>query len=238
MVCLSATGTEPDHIRLTEHPGALPRPPHTTGLFHAAIRLPNRNALAILVRRLIQQRAKVQGFSDHGVSEAIYLADPEGNGLELYADRPNLAWPRTDNHLAMVSNPLDVDELLAHAEDPVESWRGINPGTDIGHVHLQVSDLRKAEEFYHERLGFEITQRTYPGALFFAAGGYHHHIGVNVWAGKKVTRPPDNAVGLLAFSIVAPRPEVWRSATESGDSASNLRVYDPDGNAIELEAMT
>jgi catechol 2,3-dioxygenase len=221
---LSATGEEPDHLRLTERPGAKPKPRRTTGLFHAAIRLPSRKALADVLLRLLRQHVEPQGFSDHGVSEAIYLSDPDGNGLELYADRPRSEWAHRAGQVVMVTEPLDMNGLLAHVTDEAGAT-GLDPKTDIGHVHLQVADLAKTEEFYHGQLGFEVTQRSYPGALFFAAAGYHHHIGANIWAGRSLPRPPEDAAGLMAFSVVAPNV---------GDRASHRVVEDPDGNRIEL----
>ncbi len=225
-VYLSATGQEPDHLRLTEFPGAKPKPRRTTGLFHVAIRLPSRQALADTLARLVRQHVNPQGFANHGVSEAIYLSDPDGTGVELYADRPRSEWMYREGEVTMITDPLDVNGLLALA--PKNSGASeLDRGADIGHVHLQVSDLVRTEEFYRGELGMEVTQRSYPGALFFAFGQYHHHVGANVWAGRNVPRPPENTAGLAAFSMVAPK---------TSQPASDRVVEDPDGNRIELTA--
>ncbi|MDE3057032.1 MAG: VOC family protein [Bacteroidota bacterium] len=199
---LSAAGKAPSVIALTELQNARPKPPRTTGLYHVAIRFPNRRALAEVFANLVRNGWKFQGFADHIVSEALYLADPDNNGIELYVDRPREKWEWSGDHVAMGSLPLDVDHLLAEAGNSPAKW--IDPGTDIGHVHLHVSDLGKAEKFYHGILGMDVTQRSYPGALFLSAGGYHHHIGVNVWAGRGAPPPPDDAVGLISFSVEVP----------------------------------
>ncbi len=245
LVALSATGKTPYHILLSEVPGARPKPPRTTGLYHVAIRFPGREALAQTLRRLLDREWPLQGVADHGVSEAIYLADPDGNGLELYADRPRSQWRVQNGQVAMATDPLDVQDLLAQAGERSEP--GLAPGTDIGHVHLHVSDLARAEAFYHGLLGLDVTQRGYPGALFLSAGGYHHHVGLNTWAGVGASAPPPDAVGLESFALVLPEPETWRDlfarladagiAVSEGQGygyASSARVSDPDGNGVEL----
>ncbi len=227
-------------ILLQAIPNAQPKPPRTTGLYHAAIRLPDRPSLGALLRRLLEQRYPLQGAADHLVSEAIYLADPDGNGLELYADRPRAEWPRLDNEIAMATDPLDAEGLL---RDASPGWNGIHPGTDIGHMHLHVSDLARAEAFYCELLGFEVTLRGYPGALFVSAGGYHHHLGLNVWAGIGAPAPPPQAVGLGYFQIAVPdagprqvlldRVSAAELDTREGSNGA-LLISDPDGNQIAI----
>jgi catechol 2,3-dioxygenase len=244
---LSATGRAPYHILLTEQPGAPPKPPHTTGLYHVAIRFPTRRALAQAFQRLAAHRWPFQGFADHLVSEALYLADPDGNGLELYVDRPREQWRQRDGQVVMGTDPLDVDGLLAEAAGNPEPWTGVHPDTDIGHVHLHVSDLAQAEAFYSNLLGLDVTQRSYPGALFLSAGGYHHHLGVNVWAGEGAPPPPTDAVGLLAFALHLPDEGTWHSIQENArrsgvavettgdyDYARRALIHDPDGNGVEL----
>lgn len=213
-VALSATGQPPSQIVLTESPQALPRPPRTTGLFHVAIRFPNRVELAKTVLRLAQRGYPIHGASDHLVSEAMYLADPEGNGIELYCDRPVSEWKWSNGEIAMATEPLDVDALLQEADG--KEWTGIHPLTDIGHIHLNVSSLTSAEEFYSKRLGFDVTTRSYPGALFMSAGGYHHHIGANIWAGRNAPRPPENVLGLIAFGIAVPNAALQTLMDEDG----------------------
>jgi catechol 2,3-dioxygenase len=244
----SATGQLPYHFVLTRHPHARPKPPNTTGLYHVAVRFAHRLALARAFRRLAAREWPFQGFSDHKVSEAIYLTDPDGLGLELYADRPRDDWPRQEGQIAMGTEPLDVEALLAQGAGG-GAWDGVDPGTDIGHVHLHVSDLARAEAFYHVLLGLDVTQRSYPGALFLSAGGYHHHLGLNLWAGQGVPPPPPDAVGLISFALHLPDGEAWRNLLarlQAADVAVEDRlayphalsalVRDPDGTGVELLA--
>jgi catechol 2,3-dioxygenase len=243
---LSATGKLPAQILLTGQTGARRRPSHTTGLYHVAIRFPTRQALARQFRRLLARRWPFQGFADHLVSEALYLADPEGNGIELYVDRPRAQWKQEDGQIAMGTEPLDIDSLLVEDPGIGQPWEGVDPGTDIGHVHLQVSDLRRAEEFYAGLLGFQVTQRGYPGALFLSAGGYHHHLGLNTWASQGAPPPPADAVGLLSFALRLPDSDSWhllRARMERAgvplqegpqDGTKSVIALDPDGTAVEM----
>lgn len=239
-VLLSATGSPPPALVLTERPGARPRPPRTTGLYHVAIRLPTRRDLARVFRRLFEHEWPFQGFSDHGVSEALYLSDPDGNGLELYRDRPRAQWPWRQGRLAMVTKPLDVEDLLREAT--ADPWDGLPAGTDIGHIHLHVADLEEAEAFYSGILGLTVTQRDYPGARFFAAGGYHHHIGTNTWAGRGAPPPPPDVVGLRAFTLVVPDEGAWVGIRERAraaglpvrESAGVLFLEDPSANRLRV----
>lgn len=243
---LSATGCAPLQIVLTERPGARRKPPRTTGLYHVAIRFPNRSALARVFRRLVVHRWPIHGSADHLVSEALYLADPDGNGMELYIDRPRAQWTRRNGQIEMATEPLDVEELLAEADNDPAPWTGVDPATDVGHVHLHVSELEQAEAFYSGLLGLDVTQRGYPGALFLSAGGYHHHLGVNVWAGVGAPPPPPDAVGLLSFALQLPEEEAWLTlierarasgvAVELHDNGSGCvaRLRDRDGNGVEL----
>src|SRR5690606_25868101 len=151
---------------------------HEAGLFHTAFLLPARVDLAHWLVHAAEQRVALQGASDHIVSEAIYLADPEGNGIEIYVDRPPSAWQDTSGKIRMSTDPLDMDGLLAEIQGG--KWQGMPDGSLIGHVHLQVGDTAEAERFYGQILGFDIMLR-YPGAAFMAMGGYHHQIAANVW---------------------------------------------------------
>jgi catechol 2,3-dioxygenase len=245
-VVLSASGHAPYHILLSGDPSAAPRPPRTTGLYHLAIRFPGRPALASLLARLLEHDWPLHGASDHGVSEAIYLADPDGNGIELYVDRPRSTWRRAAGQIAMTTERLDFEGLLAEAGYERRVRWQIDPATDLGHIHLQVSDLGRAERFY-TTLGLEVTQRSYPGALFLSAGGYHHHVGLNVWASQGAPAPPSGARGLVSFSLVLPdddslddlvgrlqRVEVGPAQRVNHGSARGLLVHDPDGIGIEL----
>src|SRR5512139_2619578 len=178
---LSATGRGPGMIVLTARKDASARPPRSTGLYHFAIRVPSRRALAMVIRRLEEMQWPVQGYADHDVSEAVYLADPDGIGIEVYADRPRDEWPLRNGQVVMVTEPLELERLMRELDTWPGEWEGIDAGADIGHIHLRVSSLEAAEEFYHGILGFDVTQRDMAGALFLSAGGYHHHLGVNTW---------------------------------------------------------
>ncbi len=237
---LSADG-ETIHLKLTESPDAPAKPPRTTGLYHVAIRLPSRVDLANLFRRLVMHEVPFQGFSDHLVSEALYLPDPDNNGLELYRDRPREEWQFGNGNIRvrMDTLPLNVEALLDDADD--RRWAGIAPETDIGHVHLHVSDLANAEAFYSTAAGFDVMVRGYPGALFVAAGGYHHHIGLNVWAGK--LPPPPGAIGLIEYSVVVPDDAGFGALSERLQSAGAVQetgegyivANDQDGNAVRFQ---
>ncbi len=240
---LSATGRGPGLLVLTERKDAPARPPKAPGLYHVAFRVPNRRALALAIQHLRGSQWPLDGFADHDVSEAVYLSDPEGNGIEVYADRPREAWPLRGGQVEMVTVPLDLDDLMRELADWPGTWEGLDPGTDVGHVHLRVSDLDRTDAFYAGVLGFDVTQRSLSGALFLSAGGYHHHVGANVWHSAHSPRPPADALGLISYSIVVPAPsaldaleqrlhETSTPAQVSDDGG--LRAADPDGNFIEL----
>lgn len=187
-------------IELREQPGAIVKPRRTAGLYHIAILVPSRAALGRSLRRLVEKQWPMSGASDHLVSEALYLDDPDGLGIEIYRDRPRGEWPTRDGELVMATDPLDLDGVFDEPGADA-AWAGLDAGTVIGHVHLHVGDLEAAEALYCGRIGFEPTVRGYPGALFVAAGGYHHHLGLNTWAGIGAPPAPPNAAGLRAFSI-------------------------------------
>ena len=215
---LSTTAGAPALLRLS--PANTRRPqPNAAGLFHAALLLPSRSALASWLGFAAARAVSFQGFSDHGVSEAIYLADPDGNGLEFYADRPRSTWPSQAGELAMNTGPLDVRHLLADAAPTAQ------PLHDAvwGHLHLRVTDLDRSESFYREHLGLATTQRSYPGARFLAADGYHHHFGLNVWGLPRAPWSPDGP-GLHRATIALPdRPA--------------RTLHDPDGIPLQIEAL-
>jgi catechol 2,3-dioxygenase len=171
------------------------------GLFHFAILLPDRPSLGKLIRYLGQLGVRA-GMSDHFVSEAIYLQDPDNLGIEVYADRPRSEWRVENGQLAMATEPLNVEDLLAQSGDA--RWTGAPPGTRIGHVHLHVGDLEKAAAFYHDALGLDKVVWNYPGALFLSAGGYHHHLGTNTWARGAPSASVDDA-RLLEWEIIVPQ---------------------------------
>ena len=218
-----------------------PRVRGTTGLYHFAVLVPSRADLARSLRRLIETDTVLQGAADHGVSEALYLNDPDGNGIEIYRDRPRADWPMANGKLRMGADPVDFDNLLDEHDG---SGAGLAAATTIGHVHLHVSDLAAAERFYVGVLGFEMMQRYGPSALFVSAGGYHHHIGLNTWAGVGAPPPPAGAIGLRHFVVTLPDPAALadvvgrvHAANIPVDSADGgALIKDPAGNAILLIA--
>jgi catechol 2,3-dioxygenase len=237
---LTADGVTP-LIVLEEKANAVPKPPRTTGLYHFAILVPDRKSLADVLIHLLNSGYPLQGASDHLFSEAVYLADPDGNGIEIYADRPREQWEKTENgEYKGVTEPLNVRDLLAQAG--TEAWSGLPKQTRIGHVHLHVAHIDEAYAFYVQGLGFEPTIRMGTHALFVAAGGYHHHIGLNTWAGVGAPKPPENAVGLRVFSVVLPneaeREKVVERLQHIGASVrrneNSILTSDPFGNEIEL----
>ena len=229
-----------DLLVLTQDATA-PRVRGTTGLYHFAILVPSRADLARSFRLLVQTNAAMQGAADHGVSEALYLADEDGNGIEVYRDRPRAEWPIVNGHLHMGVEPMDLDALLAEAGE-AGSGAGLAAGTVIGHVHLHVSRLADADAFYVGLLGFDLMQRYGPSALFVSAGGYHHHIGLNTWAGVGAPPPPPGALGLRHFDVVLPNASALAAVAERLRAAGvvpepvdgGLLIHDPARNAIRL----
>lgn len=208
-------------IELVEKPDAIPKPRRTAGLYHVAILVPSRAALGRSLRRLAAMNWPLTGASDHLVSEALYLDDPDGLGIEIYRDRPRHEWQRRNGQLAMATDPLDVAGV--HDEPGADaSWPGLDAGTVIGHVHLHVPHLDTAEALYCGRIGFEPMVRGYPGALFVAAGGYHHHLGLNTWTGIGAPPPPEQAVGLRSFTIESPSLRSEKIVDESTRVAVEL----------------
>jgi catechol 2,3-dioxygenase len=182
------------------------------GLYHFAILLPDRTALGRLLRYLGENGVRF-GSADHLVSESLYLQDPDNLGIEVYADRPRSTWRRIGRELMMATDPIDIEGLLKAAGDA--SWKGMPAGTTMGHVHLHVGDLAQAAAFYFEGLGFDRMVWHYPGALFFGAGGYHHHLGTNTWAGSDAEPPGERDARLLEWSIVLPDGSSVLAAGES-----------------------
>lgn len=197
---------KPYIIKITEDSAAKHPAANHTGLFHAAIRFKNRKELARVFMRLFKNRYKFQGFSDHFVSEAIYLADPDGNGIELYTDKPIDEWTYKNGEIEMDTLPLNLNLITKELDDP-DVWEGIHPSAEIGHIHLKVSNIFHTEKFYSFMLGFKVTTRSYTGALFLAAGNYHHHIGANIWKTRNGSPPPENSLGLNLFTIKIPSAE-------------------------------
>lgn len=172
--------------------------PRDAGLFHAAFLLPDRKDLANFLKHAIDKNVKLTGASDHLVSEALYLNDPEGNGIEIYTDRSEDSWPKDNDGIVMDTVALDIDALLRLA--PEQPWQSMPSGTKIGHIHLRVGDLSLAKDFYTSVLNLKIME-TYPGALFFARGGYHHHIATNIWHSKGSKTIAEKTTGLRSVSF-------------------------------------
>jgi catechol 2,3-dioxygenase len=230
-----------DLIVLTEAPHTRSYP-RSTGLYHFAIRVPTRFDLARSLQRILNTKTAVQGFADHLVSEAIYLPDPDGIGIEIYCDRPREEWPYENGRLKMGTDPLDLDGLFGELAGQSDKWSVLHPDTTMGHMHLHVAQLNSAEAFYHDVLGFDLVLRYGPSASFLAAGGYHHHIGINTWAGVGAPPPPADASGLRWFSIELPDDEALRQVTgrikEAGielvENGVGHLVSDPSSNSILL----
>ena len=229
-------------VELVPGPDAPSRPPRSTGLFHLALLVPTRADLARTLRRVAGSGWPLSGASDHLVSEALYLSDPEGNGIELYRDRPRDEWPIAGDSVEMATLPLDLESLLGEPGGETAAV-SMPEGTILGHVHLQVADLDAAEAFWVDALGLDVTARGYPGALFTSAGGYHHHVGLNTWAGPGAPSPPPGARGLVRFEVVLPDDDaVDEAAQRLGRVASVDRVdggvsaTDPSGNTVLVRA--
>ena len=227
---LAAQDDDAALVHLAERPGARAVPHRgRLGLFHFAILLPDRAALGRLVVHLAEMRVHL-GASDHLVSEALYLSDPDGLGIEVYVDRPRSEWRAKDGELAMSTLPLDFDDLVRAGGE--ERWTGAPRGTVMGHVHLHVGDIARASAFYHDALGLDRMVWSYPGALFLAAGGYHHHLGVNTWAGKDAKAPAEDEAQLLEWELVFPSASDAMAARESLERAGHGVEERSDGRVV------
>jgi catechol 2,3-dioxygenase len=243
VVRLGANGDSQPIVELVGDPDAPPRPRGTSGLFHLAILVPTRADLARALQRVAEAGWRLTGASDHLGSEALYLSDPEGNGIELYRDRPREEWPVRDGVLQMDTLPLDLDGVLGELRRE-DAEAAMPAGTRIGHVHLNVGDLTAAEAFYSGALGFDVTVRGYPGALFVSAGGYHHHLGLNTWAGEGAPPAPAGSRGLDQYEIRLPgsaqlaaeEDRLREAGFEPERAADRIRVTDPAGNRVVLAA--
>jgi catechol 2,3-dioxygenase len=212
------------------------------GLYHLAILVPTRRDLASALARLAVNRWPLDGASDHLVSEALYLSDPDGNGIEIYRDRPRSEWRHADGQLQMATLPLDLDDVLGELHAAPELQEQAPARTRIGHVHLQVAELSAAEAFYHGVLGFDVMVRGYPGALFVSAGGYHHHIGLNTWHSAGAAPAPAGSVGLRSFAVELPDARGLTDVVARLDAAElpyqrwsgGILVRDPFENAVVL----
>ncbi len=232
-------GTRP-LLRLHEVPGArLVR--RATGLYHFALRVPLRRDLARVLRHFVNRGYCIGGAADHLFSEALYLSDPDGHGIEIYCDRSRDTWYDAQGALRSASDPLDFEDILHELDGDDSPWTGLAPGTDMGHVHLQVANIRAAEQFYIDVLGFErmIGLLT---ASFVSAGGYHHHLGMNTWAGIGVSAPSEGAARLLSYEVLLPDERalgtvldrVCAAGLSLSEDAEGWSVRDPSYNRVLL----
>jgi len=241
----ASLGVDRELVRVVEEPGAEPDHGHT-GLYHVALLVPDRPSLARWLAHAARDRVELQGLSDHDVSEAIYLRDPDHHGIEIYADRPRALWEGEVGRL-MTTLPIDVDDLLGELDDPAaEPFEGLPDGTGVGHVHLRVADIPAAVDFYNRVLGFDVMAQAGPAAAFLSAGGYHHHVGANTWESRGASPAPSGSATLRHATIVVPHAAeldrvVGRVANEGQEPEpreSGVLVRDPSQNALLLTAPT
>jgi catechol 2,3-dioxygenase len=236
---LGADSTE--LLGLVQEPGAQPTDGYT-GLYHFALLVPDRPALARWLARAVRDRVPLTGLSDHYVSEAIYLRDPDRHGIEIYADRPRELWEGRVGE-RMTTEPLDVKDLLGEADGDFDGMPG---GTAMGHVHLKVASIPHTVEFYRDVLGFDLVVERVPQAAFLSAGGYHHHLGANTWESAGAPPPPAGSAALRHATVVLPgadaRDEAVRRVADAGqepeETATGTLVRDPSGNAVFLTATS
>jgi catechol 2,3-dioxygenase len=214
----------------------------TTGLYHIAIRLPNREDLARLIFHLINNQVELEGIADHGVSESLYLTGPDELGIELTCDRDYEEWPiDEEGQLDMGTEELDIDDLMMTIKGKNKKWTGMPAGTTIGHIHLSVAELEKTAEFY-STLGFELTQTYGDQALFFASGEYHHHIGANTWHSAGASALEADSAGLRSYEVVFPDQksldqimnDLNQAGWEAQNEAEDLMLVDPNGIQLLL----
>lgn len=233
-----------DLLRLTENPDARPVR-RATGLYHFAVLVPSRLHLAHSLRRLADTETPVQGFADHFVSEAIYLADPDGNGIEIYRDRPRRDWYDARGRFNMGTAPLDIEGVLGELENNNGTWTGLDPQTVLGHMHLKIANVPRDQAFYRDLLGFDVMAEL-PSAAFLSAGGYHHHLGMNTWESAGASPSPPDAVGLDYFTVELPDAEQVQRAVnrvhEAGlpvqETDAGVLIHDPAHNAVVLRTQT
>ncbi|MHC5216956.1 VOC family protein [Enterococcus sp. LJL128] len=226
-------------LRKVEQPNRRER---KAGLYHIAFLLPERKDLGNTLFSLLKKEAAIIGASDHGYSEALYLEDPEGNGIEIYRDKPKTEWSiQPDGRISGITVEMDAAGVLASRDEATDKFPA---GTTVGHVHLSVADLAKTEAFYIEALGLGLKDHFGSQASFFAAGGYHHHIGTNVWLGKELPAPKENDLGLDYFTLVVSNQEAFlkvkTNITEYGltflkETSDELVLLDPSGIMVRIE---
>jgi catechol 2,3-dioxygenase len=228
-----------DLLVLYEEAGAEPAP-RNTGLFHFALLVPSRHDLARWLSHAMKNEVRFEGLSDHLVSEAIYLRDPDWHGIEIYRDRPRAEWERDGEFVKMATLPLDVQGVLSALDGGELEFEHMPLGTTMGHVHLQVADIATTEAFYTEQLGFDLQARYGDQASFLSAGGYHHHLGGNVWNSRGAAPPPPGSAALRHFTVLLPDDdELARVASRMPDAerdqAGSVSVKDPANNTVILD---
>lgn len=249
VIGLHGMGQERDSVHLGDGRAVLltlrqrdvdPEPAGSAGLFHTAFLMPTRADLGRWLRRALKSGVRLDGASDHKVSEALYLTDPEGNGIEIYADRPRDAWLWNDGKVLMSTEPLDVESLIATVEGDTSDAARVPRGTTVGHIHLRVGGLAEAEAFYHDVLGLDITSH-YPGATFYSTGGYHHHVATNIWRSRNAPKRSGSTTGLASFELIARDRDAFDASAErliasggrrNGDA---IEAADPWGNIVLLK---
>ena len=213
--------------------------PYSTGLYHLAILLPDRFELGRWLIDFLEKGYRLDGAGDHLVSEALYLSDPEGNGIEMYRDRPREDWEIADGQIRMDTLPVDIQSMIQEA--PGDGFNGLPEGTKMGHVHLQVNNVSAVSGFYQQILGFDLVAQL-PGAGFLSAGGYHHHIGMNTWRSNGGITAPPNALGLIDYEVILPNkaalnPLISRLSQHQiafEQQNGHLRLQDPAGIWINI----
>jgi catechol 2,3-dioxygenase len=232
-------------IVLEERPGISARPtrPRTTGLYHVALLVPSRRELGRALIGLSQAGYPLRGMSDHAVSESLYLDDPDGNGLEIYADRPRALWPVENGVVQMTIDPMDVDGVLAAGRESPARWTGLPAETVVGHVHLTVSRMDRAVAFYRDVIGFDVMMRI-PSLTAVSAGGYHHHLNLNTWAGEGAPPDSDRVAGLSGWELRVPGDQDRRALIDRlaaagalTESATGVAATDPDRILMELAGV-
>lgn len=235
---LTADGNNPI-VTIISSEDVIAKVPRRTGLYHFAILLPDRLHLGLFLKNIRSEKYPIVGGSNHGVSEAIYLQDPDDNGIEVYADTSEDKWDKNDYSINMVTERLDYDNLIEITGD--KTWNGAPIDTIIGHMHLHVADLDEAYKFYNT-IGFNLTQAMKHQAYFVSTGGYHHHIGLNIWNGKGAEPLPDNSAGMKYFTLKFPASDILQEKILNLKVAGYLIIEkdgdiyarDPSQNLIKL----
>jgi catechol 2,3-dioxygenase len=231
-------------LQLTESAGGSPAPRRATGLYHFAILVPSRADLGHWLRHWLEAGYPLPGQGDHLVSEALYLSDPDANGIEIYRDRPRSEWVWDNGQVRMAVDPVDIRGVLAEGDRDETPWSGMAEGTYIGHIHLQVGDIPQALAFYSDILGFDAVAQL-PDALFVSAGGYHHHVGLNTWHSRGAGPAPEGSAGLRFYTIDLPTEEARAAVVARLDAAAIAHeasgdavvVRDPWQNTIHLRVV-